>query len=161
MTGDYFGIQAPTAPKYSWANDQKNDVAVWIIRLTNNGEFIIPSTKSGAKRSLYILKDSSIEVDNQKISGSSMLELNSAKKTKVKNIGKSTKLLMLQGVPINEPVVKYGPFVMNSKREIEQAFSDYHKNEFGGWKWGSSDPVHGLGKDKFAKLINGKIVKPL
>ncbi len=161
VTGDYFGIQAPIAPKYSWANDQKNDVAVWIIRLNNNGEFIIPSTKSGANRSLYILKDSSIEVDNQKISGSSMLELNSARKTKVKNIGKSTKLLMLQGVPINEPVVSYGPFVMNSKREIEQAFSDYHKNEFGGWKWGSSDPVHGLGKDKFAKLINGKIVKPL
>ena len=50
---------------------------------------------------------------------------------------------------------------MNSKREIEQAFSDYHKNEFGGWKWESSDPVHGLEKDKFAKLINGKTVKPL
>ena len=50
---------------------------------------------------------------------------------------------------------------MNSKREIEQAFSDYHKTEFGGWKWGSSDPVHGMGKDKFAKLIGGKIVKPL
>ena len=160
VTGDYFGIQAPIAPKYSWANDQKNDVAVWIIRLNNNGEFIIPSTKSGANRSLYILKDSSIEVDNQKISGSSMLELNSAKKTKVKNIGKSTKLLMLQGVPINEPVVKYGPFVMNTRSEIEEAFFDYKKTEFGGWKWGNSDPVHGYKREKFAKLINGETIKP-
>ena len=89
-----------------------------------------------------------------------MVVLNASKKTVIKNLGEKTKLLMLQGVPINEPVVSYGPFVMNSKREIEQAFSDYHKNEFGGWKWGSSDPVHGIGKDKFAKLINGKIVKP-
>ena len=160
VTGDYFGIQAPIAPKYSWANDQKNDVAVWIIRLNNNGELIIPSTKSGANRSLYILKDSSIEVDNQKISGSSMLELNSAKKTKVNNIGKSTKLLMLQGVPINEPVVKYGPFVMNTRSEIEEAFFDYKKTEFGGWKWGDSDPVHGYKREKFAKLINGETIKP-
>ena len=160
VTGDYFGIQAPIAPKYSWANDQKNDVAVWIIRLNNNGEFIIPSTKSGANRSLYILKDSSIEIDNQKISDSLMLELNSGKKTKVKNIGKSTKLLMLQGVPINEPVVKYGPFVMNTRSEIEEAFFDYKKTEFGGWRWGNSDPVHGYKKEKFAKLINGETIKP-
>ena len=49
---------------------------------------------------------------------------------------------------------------MNSKREIEQAFSDYHKNEFGGWKWKAQIQYMGWGKDKFAKLINGKIIKP-
>ena len=160
VTGDYFEIPAPIAPKYSWANDQKNDVAVWIIKLKNNGEFIIPSTKSGANRNLYILKDSNIKVDNQKISDSFMLRLNSARKTKVKNLGKRTKLLMLQGVPINEPVVKYGPFVMNTRSEIEEAFSDYKRTEFGGWRWGNSDPVHGDKKEKFAKLINGETIKP-
>ena len=160
VTGDYQDVSAPIAPKNSWANDKKNDVAVWIIRLNERGEFSIPLTKSGANRNLYILKNSNIEIDGDLIPDHSMVVLNTSKKTVIKNLGERTKILMLQGVPINEPVVKYGPFVMNSKLEIEQAFSDYHKTEFGGWKWGSSDPVHGMGKDKFARLIGGKIVKP-
>ena len=160
VTGDFSGVPGPIAPKNSWANDKKNDVAVWIIRLDKNGEFSIPDTKSGAKRNLYILKDSNIEVDRQKISGGSMVVLNASKKSAIKNLGNKTKLLMLQGVPINEPIVKYGPFVMNNQFEIEQAFYDYQKTEFGGWKWGNTGPVHGSKKEKFAKLINGKIIKP-
>ena len=154
VTGDYQDVSAPIAPKNSWANDKKNDVAVWIIRLDKSGEFAIPQTQSGANRNLYILKNSNIEIDGDIIPDHSLVVLNASKKTVIKNLGERTKILMLQGVPINEPVVKYGPFVMNSKREIEQAFSDYHKTEFGGWTWGSSDPVHGMGKDKFARLIN-------
>ena len=161
VAGNYLGFSAPVAPENSWASDEKNDVAVWTIRLDKRGKFNIPNTKSGANRNLYILKDSNIEVDNQKISGGSMVILDSSKETTIKNYGSKTKLLLLQGVPINEPVIKYGPFVMNSKSEIEQAFYDYKKTEFGGWKWGDSDPVHGVQKEKFAKLINGDVIKPL
>ena len=101
-----------------------------------------------------------MEIDGQSISGGSMVSLDSSKNTVIKNLGCKTKILMLQGVPINEPVVKYGPFVMNTRSEIEQAFYDYNRTEFGGWKWGNSDPVHGTEPEKFAKLISGKIIKP-
>ncbi len=43
----------------------------------------------------------------------------------------STKLLLLRGTPIKEKIVHYGPFVMNSVGEIQQAIQDYNSGRFG------------------------------
>jgi redox-sensitive bicupin YhaK (pirin superfamily) len=43
----------------------------------------------------------------------------------------NAQLLVLNGEPIAEPVVQYGPFVMNSQREIAEAIRDYESGKFG------------------------------
>ena len=63
--------------------------------------------------------------------------------------------LCIIGKPINEPVVQHGPFVMNTKEEINQAFHEYRLTQFGGWPWkGDNAVVFPREKSRFA-LING------
>jgi quercetin 2,3-dioxygenase len=40
-------------------------------------------------------------------------------------------VLLIGGVPLNEPIARYGPFVMNTEREIHQAFEDYRLGRMG------------------------------
>ena len=43
----------------------------------------------------------------------------------------ATKVILVTGRPLNEPIVQYGPFVMNSEQEIIQAINDFQQGRFG------------------------------
>ncbi len=147
----------PTPPPDSWAADLKNNVAIWNIKMDANAEITLPNAEGVINRNLYFFKGEQISIEDQNIEVYKGIELNAGISTTIKNGNKPAHLLLLQGKPIGEPVVKYGPFVMNTDEEVQQAMNDFQNTQFGGWPWPKRDQVHDELKGRFAKHSDGRL----
>ena len=156
IAGKLENAEAPTPPPNSWAADSVNEVAVWNIKMEAGATFILPKASLGTNRTIYFYEGTEIIVAGTIIKNYNAIELKADLEVEIK-AAEETSILMLQGKPIGEPVMQYGPFVMNTKQEINSAFEDYHKTQFGGWPWPKYDQVHEREKTRFAKYADGKL----
>ena len=156
IAGKLEKADAPAPPPNSWAADSLNEVAVWNIKMEAGATFILPKASLGTNRTIYFYEGTEIIVAGTIIKNYNAIELKADLEVEIK-AAEETSILMLQGKPIGEPVMQYGPFVMNTKQEINDAFEDYHKTQFGGWPWPKYDQVHAREKTRFAKYADGKL----
>lgn len=156
IAGQLEKSQAPTPPPDSWATDSSHEVAVWNIKMEAGGTFTIPKASTGINRTIYFYEGKDLTVAGTVITNYHAIELKADIDTAL-TATEETSILLLQGKPIGEPVMQYGPFVMNTKQEINEAFEDYHKSQFGGWPWPRYDQVHARDKNRFAKYADGKV----
>lgn len=159
IAGNFKGTVAPGPAPDSWAADPENEVAIWNIHVDPDTEFTLPASKNEVNRTLYYYEGDEIFIGEQKISPNHGVELSSQNETTLKNGKQKSHFLVLQGKPIDEPVAKYGPFVMNTDMEIQQAMDEYRLTQFGGWPWPHNDNVHPRGKGRFAKYPDGTLTE--
>ncbi len=150
IAGVYKNKNAPNPPPNSWATEKQNFVNIWKIKLDSKAEFVLPEVENGVSRALYFYKGRSLSINDQNINYRSMIEIHGSDQVKISSLSDESFILLLQSRPINEPIIKYGPFVMNNRKEIEEAFDDYNRCGFGSWDWSDSGPVHGRKYKKFA-----------
>ncbi len=150
---------APDPAPDSWAANPDNEVAIWTIKMGPNAIYMFPKASEGINRSLYFFKGNEITSEGYTIPVNHEIVLAANQEFKIKNGDTEAHMLMLQGRPINETVIKNGPFVMNSQIEIREAIQEYQQTEFGGWPWPSHDHVHDKSKGRFALYPDGKEIK--
>jgi hypothetical protein len=153
---NYLGVQKNNSPPPdSWASDEANDVALVHLTLQPGASFTLPKAhERTVNRSLfYIEGPAGMIVDGKKIQSKQSLVLDPEEEVVLelpRDASGPGEFLWMQGKPIEEPVAQYGPFVMNTREEIVQAFSDYQETQFGEWPWPREDMVFPADKGRFA-----------
>ncbi|MBV7415078.1 pirin family protein [Aeromonas sp. sif2433] len=121
IAGDYAGRQGP-ARTFSPMN-------VWDLRLKAGASLLLPAV-DGWNTAIVVLKGS-VRINGQEEAGEAQLVLLDPRGSDVQlETREGAVLLLLSGEPIDEPIVGYGPFVMNSQEEITQAIDDFNSGRF-------------------------------
>lgn len=155
IAGSLHRHTAPAPPPDSWASDPNNEVAIFNFHMESGATFTLPAASPGINRTLYFYGGDQLTIAGKPIESYHAVVVHADMELEIACGATDARMLLLQGRPIGETVIQYGPFVMNSKQEIQQAFDDYHATQFGGWPWKRFDQVHDRNLGRFAKHADG------
>lgn len=158
VAGTFQNHKALSPTPNSWAADVNNHVQIWRFNMDANASFSILASEKGLTRTLYFYDGDSFNIGDTNTKENHLLELDSSKEILLKNGDKTGFFFFLQGRPIAEPIVQYGPFVANTNQDLQETIAEYQRTQFGGWPWDSSAPVHGKTEGRFSKVIGGEEV---
>lgn len=122
IAGEYNGIKGPA--------NTFSPVEMYDIRLNENGQATI-NLPGNFNTGLLVVEGEVMINDNEAVAQNKYVQFkNEDGEIKIK-ASKNSIVLLLSGEPINEPVAAYGPFVMNTAEEIQEAIDDVRKGKFG------------------------------
>ena len=78
----------------------------------------------------YVFEGEAAFGDDQKVSHTRLIVLGDGDYVKVATADSPVRFLLVSGKPLSEPIARYGPFVMNTREEIEQALRDLRQGTF-------------------------------
>jgi quercetin 2,3-dioxygenase len=152
------GQPAPAPPPHSWASRPDSDVGIYHAAITAEGSWTLaPAAHERTVRTVYVFRGGSVRIGASEVEGGRAAVVRSDLPIELIDTGDGAEVLVLQGRPIGEPIVQYGPFVMNTKAEIQKAYHDYQETHFGGWPWPADDPNHGAELRRFARHADGRV----
>ncbi|WP_415845222.1 pirin family protein [Stutzerimonas zhaodongensis] len=92
------------------------------------GSDIEPTLPEGHRLLLYVF-EGEVSVSGETVANNQLARLSDEGALRLSSAS-GARVLLLAGRPIEEPIVQYGPFVMNSREEIEQALRDVREGVF-------------------------------
>ncbi|MEQ4710443.1 MULTISPECIES: pirin family protein [Providencia] len=122
IAGDYLG-NIGAAKTFS-------PLDVWDLQL-NKGKTVGIPTKAGRHVGLVMLRGSMFVDGRSALNEGELMILDDTDSNILLEATEDALVLLLSGDPIDEPVVGYGPFVMNTVQEINEAINDFNSGKFG------------------------------
>jgi redox-sensitive bicupin YhaK (pirin superfamily) len=121
IAGEFQGTRGP-AKTFTPIN-------VWDLQLSAGGaaELRIPEGHTA----LLVVQSGSLTVNDQVLKAVELASLDRKGELVALKAESASRVLVLSGQPLNEPVVGHGPFVMNTRSEIQQAMVDYQAGRMG------------------------------
>jgi quercetin 2,3-dioxygenase len=121
LAGEYRGVAGP-ARTFTPIN-------VFDVRLNSSGsaDFAIPVAHNAG----LLVLEGAVTINGAKAVRENFVVFENEGESVHIEAASEAQLLFLSGEPIDDPIVQYGPFVMNTEREILQAFADYNAGKFG------------------------------
>ncbi len=154
------GQETPTPPPASWAASAENEVGIWTVQMAAGAKWTLPAADAGCNRRLYFFRGETITLPGGELPVGHGVTVTADAEIEVINGAVEGEFLLLEGRPIGEPVAQHGPFVMNTRQELQQAFQDYNRTQFGGWRWAEAGPTHAREQGRFAEFPDGKLLTP-
>ena len=121
IAGEYRGAKGP-AQTFTTVN-------LFDVRL-RAGQSLSLDLRDGFSAGLYVVQGE-ISVNGQQANATELVVLDRAGNDVELTASTDAMVFVMNGAPIDEPVVGYGPFVMNTTAEIQKAFADYHAGRLG------------------------------
>jgi redox-sensitive bicupin YhaK (pirin superfamily) len=122
IAGDYAGTKGP-AKTFTPLN-------VWDLQLHSEGRVEL-SLPAGHSLAVVVMHGTVRVNDTEILRNAELAILDREGRDLSLEASTAARVLLLSGEPIDEPVVGYGPFVMNSREQINQAVDDYNNGRFG------------------------------
>jgi redox-sensitive bicupin YhaK (pirin superfamily) len=158
VAGALDGLNPLPPPPHSWAAKGDADLAIWSIAMEAGAAWTVPPARDDSTaRTLHVFAGSSLRVGDRVVPCPAAIRVHANQPVLVEAVDGPMEILLLQGRPIGEPVAQYGPFVMNTRSELEQAFAEYRSTQFGGWPWPADAPVHPRAQGRFARHADGRV----
>jgi len=122
IAGDFGGVLGP-ARTFTPIN-------VWDVRMLA-GKATSLATPEGHSTALVLMRGSMVINDRQSVADGQLVVMDRSGDAFTAKASADVTLLLLSGEPILEPVIGYGPFVMNTQTEIAEAMRDVESGRFG------------------------------
>ena len=122
IAGNYRGAQGPARTH--------SPMQVWDVRL-KKGARVSFNLNDGDTAALFVMNGELKLAGGETAGEATLVVFERAGSELVFDVVEETKLLLLSGEPFDEPIVGYGPFVMNSEAEIRTAIEDYRSGKMG------------------------------